>query len=361
MPIYEQRLQEDALQIRKAVAAMGADVESSIRHAVQALLTGNEPLANQTVLRDYQIDRQCRYIDRICHNFIARHLPSASHLRLISSSLRMIYDLERMADYAVNISRETLDLPTAPTGLLQHKIETMTNNSCTMLRQVMTAYMEENAGLARSTIEMNEQVSRELGNVFNDLVHEGDDHVGHSREILDLYIIFNMLERVGNRATNLCEEVIFWLTGEVVKEERINILFLDEDNTILGPMAEAIAQKGYAGKCHFSSASRLPASNVNPQLVQFMRSVGFDLSKLQPKGIETIDINRVDILISLQGPVRSYVEKPPFHTAFLDWDVGGGRENMEGPASQARLELIYREINLQLRQLMELVACQENY
>ncbi|MBF0126142.1 MAG: phosphate signaling complex protein PhoU [Magnetococcales bacterium] len=359
MPIYEKRLQQDLNQIRAAVTGMGEGVETALKNAMQALYTGNEVLANMTILQDYALDRQCQELDRLCHAFIARHLPSAGHLRLISSSLRMIYDLERIADYAVNISREALDLPTPPTGLLKQEMESMSTSSRTMLRQALTAFGEENAGLARSTMEMNAQLGKELDVAFRDLVAEGDAKAGHSRDVMDLYVIFNMLERVGNRATNLCEEIIFWLTGESPKQKPIKILFLDEENCSLGLMAEAIARKGYDAQCQFFSAGRSAASAPHPLVVDFMRSIGFDLARMQPKGMESVELNDMDVIISLQGPVRSFVPKPPFHTSFLSWDVGTIPDATDKAAANRRFEEVYRELAVQLRQLMDLLTGKE--
>ncbi|MEO5330406.1 MAG: phosphate signaling complex protein PhoU [Magnetococcus sp. YQC-5] len=359
MPIYEKRLQQDLNQIRQTVTTMGEGVETALKNAMQALFNGNEALANMTILMDYPLDRQCKELDHLCHIFIARHLPSAGHLRLISSCLRMIYDLERIADYAVNICREALDLKTPPTGVLKLEMEAMANSSRTMLHQALTAFAEENAGLAKSTIEMNAQLGAGLDTAFRDLVEEGDSHVGHSRYVMDLYVIFNTLERVGNRAVNLCEEVIFWLTGEMPSEKIINILFLDEENSTLSLMAEAIARKGYDKQCRFFSAGRQASREPHAFVVEFMKGVGCDLSKQLPKSLETVDINTMDIIISLQGPVRSIIERPPFHTVVLQWDVGSLPEAADKSAAMRRFEEIYRELAIQLRQLMDIVTGKE--
>ncbi|MBF0628098.1 MAG: phosphate signaling complex protein PhoU [Magnetococcales bacterium] len=359
MPVYEKRLQQDLNQIRQAVAEMGEGVELALKNAVQALLSGNETLANMTILMDYPLDRQCQELDRLCHFFIARHLPSAGHLRLISSSMRMIYDLERIADYAVNICRETLDLPNPPGGLLKQELETMASASRTMLRQSLTAFVEENAGLAKSTIQMNAQLGRGLEQAIRDLINEGDSRAGFSRDVIDLYVIFTMLERVGNRATNLCEEIVFWLTGEMPTPREINILFLDEDNSALGLMAEAMSRKGYDNNCRFFSAGRLPASAPDPGAVAFMGSIGLDLSRMLPKGLSAVDVDGMDILIGLQGHVRSYVAKPAFHTVFLNWDVGLMPDDADRLAANRRYEEIYRELAVQLRQLMDILTGRE--
>ncbi|MBF0614972.1 MAG: phosphate signaling complex protein PhoU [Magnetococcales bacterium] len=359
MAIYEKRLQQDLEQIRLAVSSMGNGVETALKNAMQALLTGNEVLANMTILQDYPLDRQCQELDRMCHSFIARHLPSAGHLRLISSSMRMIYELERVADYAVNICREALDLQMQPTGLIRQELESMANNSRTMLRQALTAFVDENAGLARSTMEMNVQLGTSLAQAFDDLIEEGDTHSGHSRELMDTYVIFTMLERVGNRATNLCEEIIFWLTGELPTQKPIRILFLDEENSSLSLLAEAMARKGYDRYGSFASAGRRAACDKHPYLGDFLRTMGMDHTDLQPKSLDSLDVDTFDLILGLQGTVRSYIPRPPFHTAFLNWDLGELPDLTDPLAAKRRFEEIYRELAVHLRQLLELLVGRE--
>ena len=100
MAIYEQRLQADLKYIHDQIRSMGDLVEASVSNATKAFLTENAALANHTVLSDNVINRKMREIDHDCHTFIARHLPSAGHLRLISSIIRLNINLERIGDYA---------------------------------------------------------------------------------------------------------------------------------------------------------------------------------------------------------------------------------------------------------------------
>ena len=109
MPLYEERLSKDMARIRDEVASLGAAVQKAQEDAVQAALTGNKALANQTILRDHPINRRTREINRLCHAFLAIHLPSAGHLRLISSILRLVNELERIGDYAATCLLYTSD------------------------------------------------------------------------------------------------------------------------------------------------------------------------------------------------------------------------------------------------------------
>ena len=110
MSHLEERLEHDLNHIRDHIARMGADVEQALEAAFRALESGDDRLAFKTILSDLPINRHMREIDRLCHAFIAVHLPSAGHLRLISSVIRANIILERIGDYAVTIAREAVQL-----------------------------------------------------------------------------------------------------------------------------------------------------------------------------------------------------------------------------------------------------------
>ena len=99
---------------RTAALVMAGLVETSVRNAMHALHTGNNKLASTTILADHRINRSMRRIDASCHKFIALHLPSAGHLRLLSSVIRANIELERIGDYAVTISREVSQMSVKP-------------------------------------------------------------------------------------------------------------------------------------------------------------------------------------------------------------------------------------------------------
>ncbi|HXK56011.1 MAG TPA: PhoU domain-containing protein, partial [Gammaproteobacteria bacterium] len=123
MTHLEQRLKNDLEKIRAKVAEQAVLVETALRNAVQAFQTGEHALAHTTVIHDHPINRNMRAIDRLCHSFIAVHLPSAGNLRLISAVIRVSIELERIGDYAVTIAREAVQLSTQPAGEIGRELE----------------------------------------------------------------------------------------------------------------------------------------------------------------------------------------------------------------------------------------------
>ena len=98
MSHYEERLERDLTAVRKQVADMAVLVETAVRNAMHALQTGNHKLASATIIADHAINRTMRSIDDLCHKFIALHLPTAGHLRMLSSVIRANIELERIGD-----------------------------------------------------------------------------------------------------------------------------------------------------------------------------------------------------------------------------------------------------------------------
>ena len=180
--------------------------------------------------------------------------------------------------------------------------------------------------------------------------------------LFDFQSIFYMLERVSDRAKNICEETLFVVAGEIKAEEVFSILFIDEENITLSQMAEAIAKKGYPASAKFSSAGRKPTDSLNPKMLEHMRRNGLNMQGMSPKGIDsfTPDIANIDVIISLQGKVRSYGIDIPWHTTFLTWDLGAAPQmNGDDKKDRARFEELQRDLSAQISNLMELLRGDE--
>ena len=352
MPHYEERLEKDLNDLREEIAAMSALVETAVRDAMHALQTGNKKLAAATVISDHPINRSMRKIDAMCHKFIALHLPSGAHLRLLSSVIRANIELERIGDYAVTISREALQQSTPPSGSMATELERVGNETQTMLQQAIEAFNELNAEKARATMVLEENMENNLDIIYAELM--ANDERDAVKSVLAMFAVFTQLKRVADQAKNLCEEAVFSATGDTKAPKVYNILFMDEDNSCLSQMAAAIAAKNYPGSGVYTSAGRAPADSVNPAVVEFLDNHGIALGDSKPAAIDLtpLQVSALHVIVSLQGPVGNYFEQIPFHTTPLEWDVGEAPA-AGGKVDSARLEEIYREIALQIRDLLE--------
>ena len=353
MTHYEERLEKDLTRIREGVSAVAGQVEDALKSGVHALLTGNQKLANATVLGDAPINRAVRDIDRMCHAFIALHLPPAGHLRLISAVIRVAIELERIGDYAVTIGRESVQLSRPPEGIVARELERMAEDSRRMLQQAVAAFDANSAEQARATMGMADQVERSFDTVFDELTAEGSSW--STKELFGLFVVFNMLERVSDQAKNICEETVFAATGQTKKAKVYKILFVDEDNSCQSQMAEALVRKNYPNSGNYASAGRHAASAANPAMVDFLEQRG-----CKAKGAPVLldmtheELAGYHVIVGLNQPVKSLVPEVPFHTAYLEWDVGPAPEDGQDAAENTRrLEEMYRELSANLRNLIE--------
>ncbi len=361
MALYEERLSRDMAQIRDNIASLGHAVQKAVENAVQAALSGNRKLANYTVLGDHPINRDTREISRLCHAFLAVHLPSSGHLRVVSSILRLVNELERIGDYAATIGREALQLPHTPTGLLKHEMEDMAAQASTNLAQAMAAFNRKDAELARETKAMAAQAKSHGDLVFKELLEESEQKAESIEYLFDTLIIIGRLKRISDRAKNICEETLFSLTGEVKKPKIFNVLFLDEENNCQSLIAEAVARKTFPNSGQFGSAGRRNGAELQPGLMKFMESHGLVSGPLTPKKLDP-DVEKAaayDVVVSLNGSIDSYLPEQPFRTVFLEWDVGGPPESDgESEANDRYLE-IYRQVTVHVRELMETLRGEE--
>ncbi len=357
MTHLEERLEHDLNEIRDHIARMGTDVEQALGSAFHALEHNDDKEAFKTILSDLPINRHMRQIDRLCHAFIAVHLPSAGHLRLISSVIRANIILERIGDYAVTIAREAVQLGDVPEGYLSSEMKTIGAEAKAILSEAISSFNSSNAERARHAITMASQVEHEMDGIYAELLDHGDVEGGCSRDTMIYLIIFSQLKRVADQAKNLAEEAIFIETGETKKPKVYRILFLDDDNSTLGPMAAAIADGSFHDRGQFTTAGIKPATGLDSNMVAFMQSRGFNLADTTPREADTgrESLSDYHVIVGLNQKVMKTVGKIPFRTSALNW------MKLEVPTddSQEAWESLYKNLALQIRELMELLRGDE--
>jgi len=350
MSYLEERLEKDLDKIHGRVAEQANYVEAAVTNAIHALQTGNKKLAFATVLNDLPINRTMREIDGICHRFIATHLPSGGHLRLLSSVIRVNIELERIGDYAVTIAREAAQFCRPPEGNMARELDRMASETLLMLHQSIRAYNELNPEMAKSTKLLADQMEHNLDSIYAEIMDNQDsDKV---KDLLAVFVVFTQLKRVADQAKNLCEDAIFAATGELKAPKVYKVLFIDEDNGSKSQMAEAIARKNYPNSGEYLSAGRQPAASLNADLVSFLEKRGQDLSGVRPSSLEDLTEHTISdqyVIVSLEGDVSSYLPEIPFHSTALEWDLGPVPE----AGDEQGFENLYRVISLQVKDLME--------
>ncbi len=354
MSHYEERLEKDLENIRFEVSDLAKRVKDAVKNSVHALLTNNKDLASTTILGDGPINRKTREIDTLCHRFIAVHLPSAGHLRLMSSVIRINLTLERIGDYAVTISRELQRINAAPDKRLAQGIELLSSEVQLMLSQAVSAFDEENAELARATIAMSTQIDNTVAGLYEELL---DEQAQWSLlERFAVFSVYHRLERIADQAKNLCEQTIFTVSGEGKAKKVYQVLFMDDDNSCLSQLAEAIARKHFpASGVYISAAGREVAGQLASGLPEFLDAHGMDASNAIPKAFDMTpaELNSFHVIVGLSRPATDYIPRPPFQTTTLSWHLASVPDGCT--CSDKDYENLHRELSVLIKDLMTLL------
>ncbi len=355
MSPYEERLQRDLDGIREAVGSLGDAVRTALESSVRALLTADLDLTYLTILEDQVVNRRVVDLNRKCHAFVARHLPSAGHLRYISSVLQLNIALERIGDYAVSISRESAQLSGPPPNPVRRDLELFANQAGTTLDQAVKAFLTVDAELARTTKEMASPLSRAYDEFFENLLREGKRGTRPLRDLFGLLNVFNRLGRVVDQAKNICEDSIFAATGEVKPPRTFRIVFVDRDQGLRATMAAALGRKGYRNGIEYFLAAPDVEGPLPGNLVDFLDRHGHPLRDVPRLPVDSLATNLrdFDIVVNL-GLAETDLPPMPYHTVFLDWtDVEA--ELDARAARDVDLERLYHELGGKLDHLVEIL------
>lgn len=342
---YEERLQKDLAWIQDLVGIVGTAINRAIENAARSVLTLDKDLAAETIIGDYGINRQTRELDRLCHAFVARHLPSAGHLRYVSSVLRLNIALERIGDYAATISRTAAQLSSAPPPVVTRDIEMMTEHARRTLGDALRSFQTRDVQVAQTTLNSAAQFAQYFDKVFADLVKEGESNSRPISDLFSLMATFNRLERVIHQAKNLCEETIFVATGRTKGEKTFQILFVDEANSGASQLAEHFTRKAFPQSGTYRSSGWSPAEEVDAAYRRFGQTVGIDLTKAWPTPLSRLheQLDDYQLIVGLAADARDRVGRIPFHTTMVVWPLSAANDP----------EQSYREITPRVRALME--------
>ena len=211
---YETELRE----LRAHTAAMGARCERSVRLALDAFWEGASTLPDARAI-DEQIDRDQIDIHALALRVLALRQPVADDLRFLAATLKLIIDLERVGDEALNIAERAAGGRCDAALLVRKDLESMAEEAQDMLRDALRALVDSDAVRAQRVLVRDDAVDRQCGAVITtmcDYIAKQGDAVGGLRVVR----VAKYLERIADHATNLAEEVIFMVRGEDVRHGR---------------------------------------------------------------------------------------------------------------------------------------------
>ncbi len=196
---------------------MAGLAEQAIRNAVEALVKRNTPLAEKTIAEDEKLNEMEILLDDRCLKLLALHQPLAADLRFITSAMRINTDLERIGDQAVNIAERAISLNQEPQLKPYIDIPRMAQIAQSMVKDVLDAFVNGDAELARSVCERDDKVDALNDQVFRELLTYMMADSKTITRAVHLIIVSRCLERIADHATNIAEGVIFMVKALVIK------------------------------------------------------------------------------------------------------------------------------------------------
>ena len=203
-------------QLNDQMITMGSMIENAIETAIAALVSQDTERAEEAIAYDMEIDAQERNIEQLCYKLLLMQQPVAGDLRVVSATMKMITDMERIGDHASDISELTLLMAGKPYLREITDIEQMAKETTVMVTNSVDAYVNRDLKLAQEVISRDDLVDDLFNKVKSEIIGEIRTGLDDGEQTTDLLMAAKYFERIGDHATNIAEWVIFSLTGEHV-------------------------------------------------------------------------------------------------------------------------------------------------
>lgn len=203
--------------LHQEIIRMGATVENAINEAVNALIEMDAEKAQMVIEQDDIVDDMERMIDRHCVAIIARQQPVAIDLRDVTSTLKLITDLERIADHASDISERVIDICKNKDRIaVPYDIVTIINLAKNMLHGALDAYVAQDEAKAVAIISMDDKVDELYQRLKTYLTHLMTVDSENVPQLVEMLLIAKYVERIADHAQNVAEWVVFYIQGRHV-------------------------------------------------------------------------------------------------------------------------------------------------
>lgn len=213
----QRHFHEELAYLKQRLVALSSEAEEATGNAVEALLRRDKTLAQDVIRGDRSINTLETAIEEQAFQLIALHQPMARDLRLIFSAIKIVHDLERVGDHAVNIAQSAERLLTFPHVVPEPEIVEMARLSRQMLADALGAFVRGDAPLAREVCRRDDAVDSLNDSVFRILLTHMMEDARSIGACMELLLVSRNLERIADLATNIAEDVVFVAEGRTIK------------------------------------------------------------------------------------------------------------------------------------------------
>lgn len=210
----QSRFEKQLNTLNQQMVQMGSMVEQSIEMAVSALVTKDSEKAHNVIEYAADVSNQERQIEGMCMKLLLCQQPVASDLRMISSALKMITDMERIAVQSAEISELTIRMEETPYIKKLEHIQQMAKETILMVVKSIDAFVNKDLSLAQEVISMDDVVDDLFIKIKQELIGLINQDASNGEQATDLLMIGKYFERIGDHAVNIAQWVTFSITGE---------------------------------------------------------------------------------------------------------------------------------------------------
>ena len=216
MPM-QRHFHEELGALKQTLLAMGGLVEDQIRRVIRALVERDDVQARDVIDRDREVNAYENEIDEKCVELLALHQPAAGDLRFLTTAMKIVTDLERIGDQAVNIAQRALELNHEPQLKPYIDLPRMAERAQRMVKESLDAFVARDTALARRVCEADAEVDALKEQIFRELLTFMMADPTTIPRAIRLILISRFLERVADHATNIGEMVIYLVESKIVR------------------------------------------------------------------------------------------------------------------------------------------------
>jgi phosphate transport system protein len=212
-------LERDLDNLQRDLLTLATAVEEAVQKAIRALRQRDVDRAQEVIAGDTEIDQEENHVEEECLKILALHQPVAIDLRRVAAVLLINTDLERMADLAEDIAERVLRLAQLPALPFPDKLQPMTDLTTLMVRQSLDAFIGLDTALARRVCREDDEVDRYNHEIIQDLITRMQQSPASVEAGLSLFSVTRHLERIADHATNIAENVVYLVEGEIIRHK----------------------------------------------------------------------------------------------------------------------------------------------
>lgn len=209
--------QNELTKIKKRILSLGALVEKHVQDAVRAIGSFDADTANNIILSDHKIDEMEIEVEEECLKIMALHQPVAVDLRFLIAVIKINNDLERIGDEAVNIAQRIITISKRPHFNFVFDCSIMAEKAESMLKMSLDSLVNLDLDLAFKVLLLDDEVDKFMAEAYQQITKAVQESPDQADYLINLLFVSRHIERLADHATNIAEEVVYMIEGEIVR------------------------------------------------------------------------------------------------------------------------------------------------